>query len=202
MDPLQWLSLFAVCLLGAMSPGASLAIVIANTMNGGRLAGIQTAVAHGLGVALYGVLTVSGFALIITQSPSLFTGIQVVGSVYLLWLGVSALRTSTAGGVESSRGGSGFLIAFLNPKLAIFMLAVFSQFLSVSADTTEKALMVATVGLTDAAWYAIVAMLVSQRSIMPWLEARYSTIGRLFGAILIVLGVSVLVRVLTTVSAV
>ena len=199
----HWLSLFSICLLGAMSPGPSLAVVLNSTLGGGHRAGYITAVAHGAGVALYGLLTVTGLAVLITRSPSVFFVIQLLGAAYLIYLGIKSLRSSGTPELqtEASASGSnaalnGFLVAFLNPKLAVFMLALFSQFLSKDGAALEKMIMVATVGITDACWYALIVALVSRRAFLEKLQRSTGTIDRIFGVILIVLALSVMIRAL------
>jgi len=200
MESGHWLSLFIVCLLGAVSPGPSLAVVMNATMTGGRGAGIASALAHGLGVALYGTLTVAGLALLITGSPALFTGLQLLGALYLVHLGIRALRSKPQAGdappVQPARGAaaSGFLVAFLNPKLAVFMLALFSQFLSPTTTVAVKGIMVATVGITDASWYCLVVALVSHPALLGRLQANSVVIDRVFGTILLALGCTVMLR--------
>lgn len=201
MEFSHWLSLFSICLLGAMSPGPSLAVVMTNTLRGGRGDGYATALAHGFGVGLYGLLTVTGLAVLITRSPALFVAIQTLGAAYLIYLGIKSLRSGashlpTAGGEQNTRGAalSGFLVAFLNPKLAIFMLALFAQFLDPVAGTMEKGIMVATVGVTDASWYALMVVLISRRGFLAHLQRSAVLIDRVFGVILILLALSVLLR--------
>ncbi|MFV0275695.1 MAG: LysE family translocator [Parahaliea sp.] len=206
MEAGQWLSLWLVCLLGAMSPGPSLAVVLDWTRRRGLPAGLAAALAHGLGVALYGLLTVTGLALLITRSPPLFAGVQILGALYLLYLGLRALGASGSAApadpqspvpARDRRGAalSGFLVAFLNPKLAVFMLALFSQFLSPGAPWPLKAVMVTTVGITDAAWYSLVAVLSSRSRVLAWLEHNAILVDRLLGLLLLVLGAAVLLRV-------
>ncbi len=86
-----WLSLLGICLLGAMSPGPSLAVVIRNTVAGGRRGGLATALSHGLGVGVYALATALGLATLIATRETLFTGLTLAGSAYLLWLGANAL---------------------------------------------------------------------------------------------------------------
>jgi threonine/homoserine/homoserine lactone efflux protein len=199
----QWLSLLGICLLGAMSPGPSLAVVMKSTLTSGRPGGYVTALAHGAGVALYGLLTITGLAVLITQSPSLYLALQVSGAVYLIYLGIKSLRSNGQAmpGQHStvhSRNAAleGFLVAFLNPKLAIFMLALFSQFLQPEFGGREKAIMVATVGITDAGWYALVTTLVSHKAFVARLQRSAQFIDRVFGIILVLLAFSVLARAL------
>jgi threonine/homoserine/homoserine lactone efflux protein len=203
MEPGHWLSLFSICLLGAMSPGPSLAVVLTSTLNGGRRSGYATAVAHGIGVGLYGLLTVTGLAVIITRSPAVFLAIQVLGALYLIYLGAKSLRGGGQAKLESleekpatNPALSGFLVAFLNPKLAVFMLALFAQFLDPAAQAMEKGIMVATVGITDACWYSLIVAFVSRESLLRKLQRSAAVIDRVFGVILIVLALSVLLRAL------
>ena len=203
MEFSHWLSLFSICLLGAMSPGPSLAVVLKSTLRENHRAGYVNAVAHGAGVGLYGLLTVTGLAVLITRSPTLFLAIQLLGGVYLIYLGVNSLRGSGSPDLKpeidtSSHNAAlrGFMVAFLNPKLAIFMLALFSQFLNPEAKALEKGIMVATVGVTDACWYSLIVALVSRKAFLKRLQRSAVLIDRVFGIILIVLALSVLLRAL------
>jgi threonine/homoserine/homoserine lactone efflux protein len=204
--PLElWLSLVAICLLGAMSPGPSLAVMINTVVHSGRRTAYGSAVAHGLGVGLYALFTVTGLAVLIAGSPAAFTLIQVLGACYLLYLGIQSLRRSSRGtepadakrpAVSRPAAMDGFWIAFLNPKVAIFMLALFSQFLRPEAGLVEKCTMVVTVIATDASWYALVVTLVSHRTLLEALERRAALIDRIFGVLIILLALTVLLRAL------
>lgn len=67
-----WLAVVTICVLGAMSPGPSLALVLKQTLTGGRRNGVITALSHGIGVGIYAFLSVLGLAAIITASPTAF----------------------------------------------------------------------------------------------------------------------------------
>ena len=205
MNVIEWLSLVAVCLLGAMSPGPSLAVVMGNTLRGGSIAGYIASIAHGIGVALYGLLTVAGLSALLTGSTAVFLAVQLAGAAYLVWLALGLLRSSGGTAIEAAGGGQGsnrdaarqgFLIAFLNPKLAVFMLALFSQFLGPDTGWSQRWVMVVTVGVTDAAWYAVITGLVSRPSVMTRLQAAEQTINRVMGVVLILLASTVVVNAL------
>ncbi|MCF7977453.1 MAG: LysE family transporter [Chromatiaceae bacterium] len=122
-----WLSLALLCVLGALTPGPSLAVVLSSTLRGGRAAGLAAALAHGLAVGLSAVLTVAGLAALLTASPTLFALLQLAAAGYLVYLASCALRqraaiTTANGGLLSQSGlgmaaRDGFMIAVLNPKL-------------------------------------------------------------------------------------
>ncbi|MFC3282858.1 LysE family translocator [Litchfieldella rifensis] len=194
-----WLSLAAVCAMGAMSPGPSLALVLRHTLGGGRLPGVAAALSHALGVGLYALLTVWGLGALIARQPLLFQFITWVGAAYLAWLGIKALRagrvaTWQASGVITSRAQAareGMLVALGNPKLILFFVALLSQFVSPEMSLAAKTLIVATAMVIDGGWYVLVAMALSHSSVLPWLQARAHWINRLTGVLLLGLALRV-----------
>ena len=199
-----WLSLVVICILGALSPGPSLALVIKNTLNGGARQGYATAISHGLGVALYAAITATGIGLLIVQSPILFTTIKYAGAAFLLYLGIKALMSKKQSLQFTSQGDEfdpsingwrdGFLIAFLNPKLAIFFLALFSQFVEPNAGWQQKAVMTATVGSIDMLWYIIIAFAMSRGPILEKLKENSHIVDRITGGFLILLAARVVLN--------
>lgn len=201
-----WVSLAALCLLGAMTPGPSLAVVLGSTLQGGRAAGLAAALAHGLAVGLYGLLTVIGLAALVTAAPRVFAVVQFAAAVYLLYLAWSALRHSRALAVQNTSAArptspraaarDGFLIAFLNPKLAIFMLALFAPFISADQGVSAKAVLVLTIGGIDALWYSAVVVLVVRSGLLRWLEQQAARVTQVYAALLAVFAVFVASRAL------
>lgn len=199
-----WLSLVVICILGALSPGPSLALVIKNTLNGGVKQGYATAISHGLGVALYAAITATGISVLILQSPILFDAIKYSGAAFLLYLGITSLMSKKSGNelltknntVDENINGwrDGFLIAFLNPKLAIFFLALFSQFVDKDDGWQQKVIMTSTVGLIDMLWYVIIAYAISRGPIIDKLKANGHIVERITGCFLIVLAARVVLN--------
>ncbi|TVO62375.1 LysE family translocator [Spiribacter vilamensis] len=193
-----------------MSPGPSLALVMRNTVNHGRAAGLVTAISHGVGVGIYALATALGLAAIIAAQQALFTTITLAGAGYLLWLGASAMRAASPDGLETpsdpaesaepaagneghgSRAAirDGLAMALLNPKIAVFFLALFSQFVSADADAGTVAILAGTAATVDAAWYALVATGLAASGGAAWLRRRRVWIERLTGAVLVFLALS------------
>lgn len=194
-----WLSLVAVCAMGAMSPGPSLALVLRHTLGGGRLPGVVAALAHALGVGFYALLTVWGLGALIARQPLLFQFITWAGAAYLAWLGIKALRSSRAAALEasavaSSRGlaaREGMLVALGNPKLILFFIALLSQFVSPEMSVAAKALIVVTAMVIDGGWYVIVAVALSHSRVLPWLQARAHWVNRITGVMLLAIALRV-----------
>ena len=199
----EWLPIFTICVLGAVTPGPSLAVVLHNTMNGSRLHGVVTGVSHSLGIAIYALAVTTGLAVLITESPNIFRVITWGGAVYLVWLAYKAFRTtSTVDGMADIEDDSqltlagaakqGFLISFLNPKIAIFFLALFSQFVQPGAELLQQSIMVSTATVVDAGWYTLVALVFSHPRLMPTLQKKADLINKLTGVVLLLVAVRLL----------
>ena len=194
-----WLSLAAICCLGAMSPGPSLAVVLRHTIGGGRTHGILTAVSHGTGVALWALLTVLGLSLLVTQTPLIYTAMTYAGACYLAWLGIKAIRSKGDNQLtpESTKGPlfnaalDGLMISLLNPKLAIFFIALFSQFVAINMSSGEQLTMIATAGSIDILWYVFIAMTMSHSCIIDRLQNKAVLINKISGIIMVALALRV-----------
>lgn len=197
-----WGSLATICILGAMSPGPSLAVVLKNTLAAGRTEGMKTALAHGFGVGLYAFATAAGLAVLITGSPLLFTVVQWLGAAFLAYLGVKALLADAVLADSTQEEAdlpcrvdalrSGFLTAFLNPKLAIFFAALFSQFVSVQTGLGEKMIMALTAATIDSAWYLLIALALSHSRVLSLLRRKAGVLDKVFGLILLLLALRVI----------
>lgn len=200
MELTSWLALAAICVMGAISPGPSLALIIRNTVQGGQGHGVATALGHGLGVGIYALITALGLAILITQTPLLFDVIRYGGAAFLAWLGVKVLLAKPAKGeaseeVHQLRGRQGafegFMVAFLNPQLAVFFIALFSQFVHADTGWREGGIMMLTAGGIDAVWYVLVALVLSRGPVLAWLKAKSFVIDKVSGLVLLGLALKV-----------
>ncbi|MCL1141401.1 LysE family translocator [Shewanella gaetbuli] len=200
-----WLGLLAICCLGAMSPGPSLAMVLRHTLGGSRLHGIVCAWAHSVGIGVYALVTLLGLAVLLKTSPVLFNSIAVIGAIYLIWIGFQAL-TSKQGMQKKLQAGErtslwvaardGLAISLFNPKILIFFLALFSQFVLAAETLSGQAIIVLTPLVVDGLWYTLIAIVLSHSTILPKLRAQAVWIDRLSGIVLIGLGANVLLSLI------
>jgi len=196
MDFVPWLQVLLVCTLGAMSPGPSLAVVLRNTVRGGKMQGVLTGIGHGLGIYLYAGLVVTGLVVALNAVPQLEQYVTLFGIALLVWLAAKfmGLRFSSKN-VEienkeiTGHSGfvTGFLIAFLNPKIAAFFLAVFTPFLHTDSSNLEKATLALTAGTVDTIWYVLVALVLSGSAVTQFLEKYSTMIERAMGVLLLFL---------------
>lgn len=171
--------------------------MLQHTLAGGRLSGSVAALAHGLGIGLYALACISGLAVLLTASPSLFRIFQWAGAAYLVWLAIKALRSQPAPALASGEppqltgaARDGFMIVFLNPKIAVFFIALFSQVIGPDTAWLPRLGYAATAMLVDAGWYLLVAFIFSHPAWLPRLQARVILFERLFGVVLLLLAAS------------
>jgi len=209
MEAVAWDVLLAagtVFLLGAMSPGPSLMVVLRNTMIGGRKQGVMCALGHGLGFGLYAGLAVYGLIVVLEEAPAVFAGLQVAGSALLLWYGWSMWHTDherlfNEDSASRAQGfGEGFAIAFFNPKIALFLVAVLAQVLQPDMNLTSKAAVGLLGMLIDTLWYLIVALVLTGTPWLDRLKERATTIHRLTALVLWGFALSVVFQLASTLA--
>ena len=194
-----WLSITVACLLGAMSPGPSLAVIINLSVSEGRLAGTMAAISHGLMIGLFAFATATGLVAILDHQPLIFKSVQLAGCLFLLWMAIkllfargSNLDSYSVAVARSSKwlaARDGLLIALVNPKTIVFFSALFSQFVDVNSQLWEKMLMAIIAAGVDMLWYTIVAVIISQSTSLTALQRRTNWVNKLFAMVLLAIAI-------------
>ncbi len=194
-----WLQFVTVCVAGAMSPGPSLALIIRNSITVSRFAGFMTAIGHGLGMGVYAVFAVTGLSIILTANELLFQLIQIIGILFLLFLGFQFIFTKKKELEKFNEQKSinsfiqGFSIAIFNPKILIWFSAVFSQFVKIEASFFSHSILVITASIIDGLWYIIVALVVTSYGMNDFFQKRQGIIQKMSGCILVLIGVLLII---------
>src|SRR4051794_6744533 len=138
IDPGRWLALAATAFAIIVVPGPSVLFVISRGVTLGRRAGLATVVGNTTGLAVQLLAVIIGLGAVVERSIVAFTVVKVAGALYLVYLGVQALRhrrrlaDAFATGVESKGVGrilrEGFLVGVSNPKSIILFTAILPQF--------------------------------------------------------------------------
>jgi threonine/homoserine/homoserine lactone efflux protein len=201
-----WSALAVVSVLGAISPGPSLVVLMKHTISGSRMHGAVVAVAHGFGVAFYAALSVLGLALVLTTHPTLFTVVACAGAAFLVWTGVKMLRLSadsvdldaTPDNVRFvAAARDGLATSLTNPWLAVFFMALFSQFVNQDSASHEKIILVATPTGIDISWHLTATLILSQSWALAWLKAHALWLNRSMGLVLVLLALRMVVDLVT-----
>src|SRR5215208_1532243 len=116
-------------------PGPDQALIVRNSLVGGRADGLRTMFGGASGLLVHSTAAVLGLSALLAASATAYTLLKVAGVAYLLYLGVRMLRAAgTEGEEEGQRRGSrpyaqGLLSNLMNPKLVLFFLTFLPQFL-------------------------------------------------------------------------
>ena len=177
-------------------------MVLRNTIAGGRRQGVMTGVGHGLGITVYSFIAVMGLSSLLLANKQIFNLLQWSGALVLIWLAFDMISFNTSDLSEkyedSGRRGfiEGFMISFLNPKILVFMVAVFSQFISPDIDNPSRFIMAIMAGIIDAAWYVLVAIALAGTPIINTLRANAGTIDRSIGVVLLFIAILLIIKTL------
>jgi threonine/homoserine/homoserine lactone efflux protein len=203
MSVSDWLSLTFVCILGAASPGPSLAVILSATQTGGRAGGLAAAFGHGLGIFLYAFVAATSLFFIITHHATLFFALQLAGAGLLVWLGGRLLLTSfrpkdepamaTAQSGMTGNFLSGFAIAAFNPKIAAFFASLFSQFFAEGQSLGLHIGMATLAGVIDVVTSIVIVIALSGHRLHAVMAARLHLFDRALGSLLMLIGISLLI---------
>ena len=203
MSLLIFFKIFAVCLLGAMSPGPSMVVVINNAIFKNRLNGFLTSIGHGVGIGIYALFAVLGIALIIKTNLYVFNVIKFLSIIFLVYLGVNLMITDDKlefDGKDINSGFTSFLqglsISLLNPKIFIWFVAIYSQFMSVDNDMIFNTILILTASIVDAIWYVILTLLVTTNIALDFIKNKSFLLQKFVGSVFIIISALLLVELL------
>lgn len=204
LTPEQFLGFLTAAILITLSPGPDNMMVLGAGIAKGRARGIAFGLGCALGCLNHTLLAVIGVSALIAASPIAFTALKIAGGLYLIWMGIGALRSRGAaqitGGVpdESARQlfFKGLLANAINPKVVLFFLSFLPQF--VVASRGDANWQIAWLGLIFTVQAAVLFGLLGYFSgaIGQWLNRTPRAgmwLDRIAGAIFVGLGLRLIV---------
>jgi RhtB (resistance to homoserine/threonine) family protein len=198
----HWLVFIGVAAIVIIVPGPDTAIVTKNVLVHGRRAGLGTSLGVSAGLSVWTVASAVGVASVVRASAVAFTVLKLVGAVYLIWLGVQALRAAsraeanghvspTARPAIGTFGGfrQGFLSDLANPKIGIFFTSLLPQFVDPGKPVLVPFLVLGAIFVSmTLLWlgaYCVLAARAAQALMRPRVRAA---MDRLTGIVLIAIG--------------
>ena len=173
-----------------MSPGPSLLIVSYQTTSFGLKNGIVFSFSHGLGIFLYAFVTAIGIGLLITKSPILYKGIQIVGIIFLIYLSFQMLTFKMEHPALKNKNEIyknpflvGITASIVNPKIILFFTSIFSQFIKPEMIFIEKIYIAFLASIIDITWYILVSVFI-QHSLSKYIKNNISVFMKIIGLIL------------------
>ena len=203
MTLITFAQVFTVCLLGAMSPGPSMAVVINNAIFKGRYNGILTSIGHGIGIAVYATFAVLGLGLIIKTNIFIFNGLKILSIIFLIFIGVKSIFNKEKFNLERKNLKrntisffQGFGISILNPKILVWFIAIYSQFMSTDNELIFNIYLVSIAGIIDACWYITLSLAVTTNAALRFFQSKITLIQKIQGFLFIALGLGLLSNLL------
>lgn len=202
----EFLTLATIHFLAVVAPGPDFAVTIRQSVRFGRWVGICTALGIGAGISVHVLYTLLGVGALMHTTPWLLTLAKVVGAAYILYLGVSLMRSQPKSVLEgdSATDGpateqtllkaftTGFLTNATNPKATLFFLAIFTTLISATTPLQIQALYGLWMCGVNALWFVIVALFFSSNRVRllflrmgHWFERTMGVILILFAGRLI-----------------
>jgi threonine/homoserine/homoserine lactone efflux protein len=162
----------AVATAATLSPGPDTILVISHAANRGPRAGIAAALGIVVGGVWYMLLCGFGFLSLLNAEPALYFALRMFGACYLAWLGFRLLRASltvtysfniNSVATSSSPFRQGFLTNILNPKVAMFYLAVLPQFVGLGPHAPILGMVLIAIHyFTALMWFVLLALTVGR----------------------------------------
>jgi len=201
-----WLFILSGILLN-LTPGQDTMYILGRSLSGGLRAGVASAFGITAGSIVHTLAAAAGLSVLLATSPAAFTAVKLCGAAYLVFLGAKLLfspRSAPGGGTAAPAGAApvsgsawsafaqGVLTNVLNPKVALFFLALLPQFISpASAHKTLAFLALgATFITTGTIWCLLLAIGAAQvRGFLTRNPGARVVIDRAIGGLFVVLGV-------------
>jgi threonine/homoserine/homoserine lactone efflux protein len=195
-----WLFISTAVVL-VLTPGQDTFFILGRSIASGRAAGIAAALGITAGSMVHTLLAALGLSALLATSPYAFMAVKFAGAAYLFYIGIRALLSRTSGfpqdntaGTDDGRWSSfrqGVVTNLLNPKVALFFLALMPQF--ISAASTDKVAAFVLLGVSfmtlGLAWCLVLAVAAARlRGLLARRPSAANLLNRVAGTMFIALG--------------
>jgi len=187
-----------VALMMAVSPGADFLLVTRNSLTYSRNRGLYTTFGITLGTWVHIFYCIAGLAVIINTSPVLFSLIRYLGAFYLIYIGVSSIKSKSLLSNEQQECAvfitpskafvSGFICNALNPKTTMFFLGIFTQLVTIDTPVIMQFIYGAIISLAHLLWFSLLCYLLTHNILLGKVKKYQTVINRFMGITLIALG--------------
>jgi threonine/homoserine/homoserine lactone efflux protein len=205
--PARYPEYLVAAILIILAPGPSVLFAIARAIAWGRATAIATVAGNALGMFSLSILIAFGLGPILEESDLAFLSVQILGGLYLIYLGIDALRHSKVHAEDMVNQGDirpsaiksikdGFWVGALNPKGLVFFAAILPQFLDKNSEnlTAQLLIMGATFALLaflgDGTWGVLAGTV---RIWMAKSPIRLIRLRQLGGVVIVLLGIFTLI---------
>lgn len=203
MDFANALSFIIVASLLVMSPGPNGVLIAKTVPTSGRAAGLANIAGFVAAFYLHGALSILGISIILLQSAQAFFIVKMIGAAYLCWIGMRALYDAWRGDTAATSVAparrqrtlrtafvEGLLTNALNPKVSMFYLAAFPQFMATENGAVVSGFVLVTLHcLINAIWFGIMIILFAKLTRMARSGSFQRWLKGVTGAVFIGFGI-------------
>jgi len=194
--------LFVIGMLAIVSPGPDFFLILKNASTYPRRAALATVGGITLGIVVHITYCILGLGWIISRSVLAYSLIKYAGALYLLYLGYRGLVArdrSILSPKEVYRASvtmrrafmEGFLCNLLNPKVTLFMLSVFTQVIDPGTPQSQQVIYGGVFVFQTIFYWSALVLVVQQRHVQEFISRIQGVVNKVFGTILIALGLKV-----------
>ena len=199
---LQFISIATIHFFAVVSPGPDFIIIVRQSISHGRRSALMTSLGIGIGILMHITLCIFGLGMIIKESDLLFKVIQIIGSLYLAYLGIISIKSKNSS-TESKYNDEfnfnafesfklGFLTNVLNPKATLFFLSLYVLIISNNTPFQFQILFGLWMSFATGLWFAFLSLILTNKSVLSKVEFMSTKIQRLTGLILIIFSIKLL----------
>ncbi|GAA6154172.1 LysE family translocator [Pseudoteredinibacter isoporae] len=204
MDIVNLITFITVASLLVMSPGPNGVLIAKTVPTSGHRAGFANTWGFVAAFYVHGTLSIFGISIILVQSAHAFLIFKTLGAAYLIWIGIKALKeaipqpaatpsvphaTHKAETSVPSAFAEGFLTNVLNPKVSMFYLAAFPQFLAPGENASHAYFLVSAHAALNLIWFSLMVLLLARVNTLTkspnftrWLKSVTGVVFIGFGA--------------------
>ena len=205
---LEFLTIASVHLLAVASPGPDFAIVLKHSISFGRRAAIITSIGIGVGILIHVGYSLLGIGILIKTTPVLFQVFSYIAAMYLLYLGLGAIRSSASKHLNSVEfkktmhiisDNKAFMVGFLtnglNPKATLFFLSVFAVVVSPDTPNAIKLGYGLYLAVATGIWFCVLSLFLSSKRVRRYIAKKGYWFDRGMGVVLILLAIKLVMPV-------
>jgi len=203
MDLNHILTFVAVATLLVISPGANGVLIAKTVSSSGRTAGFANIWGFVVAFYVHGTLSIFGISILLVKSSQAFFIFKMLGAAYLVWIGLKAMKSALHKNQEHPKitGGNnkvtslriafteGLITNLLNPKVSMFYLAAFPQFMPDTESPISAYVLVTAHSMVNFIWFAIMVMVLSKvknvtdsAEFKAWLHSITGLVFIIFGS--------------------
>jgi threonine/homoserine/homoserine lactone efflux protein len=196
--PETLLAFAGVAVIVTLTPGPATALVVRSALRGGRHSALQTTLGNATGILFWAVSSAIGISALVAASEAAFVVLKIVGAITLIVLGIQSFRRGEKPAQTRASGSgyrTGLVTGLANPKLAVFFIALFPQFVPKGDPVLPMTLAMALIVIAcDLVYFSLLAILVTRakRAFVkgPWAKRM----ERISGSVLVALGLRLAVE--------